>query len=249
MREKHWDCEPIVKSTGITPAYAGKTDSQPWEWWLLWDHPRVCGKNLRAQRFHLVVSGSPPRMREKRIVTVVQTLAPGITPAYAGKTFTSKMGNYTFRDHPRVCGKNQLPYSNFSFVKGSPPRMREKQRRYCKRWCWGGITPAYAGKTVFFEEQVRFDEDHPRVCGKNYMQGELDFSSAGSPPRMREKRPLMALGRELNRITPAYAGKTKSSLLNLVVVQDHPRVCGKNHFKSLISNLVAGSPPRMREKH
>ena len=81
------------------------------------------------------------------------------------------------------------------------------------------------------------------------MQGELDFSSAGSPPRMREKRPLMALGRELNRITPAYAGKTKSSLLNLVVVQDHPRVCGKNHFKSLISNLVAGSPPRMREKH
>ena len=80
------------------------------------------------------------------------------------------------------------------------------------------------------------------------MQGELDFSSAGSPPRMREKRPLMALGRELNRITPAYAGKTKSSLLNLVVVQDHPRVCGKNHFKSLISNLVAGSPPRMREK-
>ena len=133
-------------------------------------------------------------------------------------------------------------------ITGSPPRMREKP--LLQRWeiTPSGITPAYAGKTVFFEEQVRFDEDHPRVCGKNYMQGELDFSSAGSPPRMREKRPLMALGRELNRITPAYAGKTKSSLLNLVVVQDHPRVCGKNHFKSLISNLVAGSPPRMREK-
>ena len=86
-------------------------------------------------------------MREKRIVTVVQTLAPGITPAYAGKTFTSKMGNYTFRDHPRVCGKNK-----------------------------GDIVSDDAG--------------------------------AGSPPRMREKRPLMALGRELNRITPAYAGKT-----------------------------------------
>ena len=127
--------------------------------------------------------------------------------------------------------------------------MREKRIVTVVQTLAPGITPAYAGKTVFFEEQVRFDEDHPRVCGKNYMQGELDFSSAGSPPRMREKRPLMALGRELNRITPAYAGKTKSSLLNLVVVQDHPRVCGKNHFKSLISNLVAGSPPRMREKH
>ena len=126
--------------------------------------------------------------------------------------------------------------------------MREKRIVTVVQTLAPGITPAYAGKTVFFEEQVRFDEDHPRVCGKNYMQGELDFSSAGSPPRMREKRPLMALGRELNRITPAYAGKTKSSLLNLVVVQDHPRVCGKNHFKSLISNLVAGSPPRMREK-
>ena len=80
------------------------------------------------------------------------------------------------------------------------------------------------------------------------MQGELDFSSAGSPPRMREKRPLMALGRELNRITPAYAGKTKSSLLNLVVVQDHPRVCGKNKIITSKSRGRSGSPPRMREK-
>ena len=80
------------------------------------------------------------------------------------------------------------------------------------------------------------------------MQGELDFSSAGSPPRMREKRPLMALGRELNRITPAYAGKTKSSLLNLVVVQDHPRVCGKNGFSTMGMMATMGSPPRMREK-
>ena len=80
------------------------------------------------------------------------------------------------------------------------------------------------------------------------MQGELDFSSAGSPPRMREKRPLMALGRELNRITPAYAGKTKSSLLNLVVVQDHPRVCGKNFLGFRVDQSKAGSPPRMREK-
>ena len=137
-------------------------------------------------------------------------------------------------DHPRVCGKNCQNFRHTEIIRGSPPRMREKP--LLQRWeiTPSGITPAYAGKTVFFEEQVRFDEDHPRVCGKNYMQGELDFSSAGSPPRMREKRPLMALGRELNRITPAYAGKTKSSLLNLVVVQDHPRVCGKNVLMSPI---------------
>ena len=74
------------------------------------------------------------------------------------------------------------------------------------------------------------------------------MATMGSPPRMREKLKSSKIPSGCLRITPAYAGKTKSSLLNLVVVQDHPRVCGKNHFKSLISNLVAGSPPRMREK-
>ena len=30
--------------------------------------------------------------------------------------------------------------------------------------------------------------------------------------------------------------------------QDHPRVCGKNHFLSLFFYFTEGSPPRVREK-
>ena len=126
-------------------------------------------------------------MREKRIVTVVQTLAPGITPAYAGKTFTSKMGNYTFRDHPRVCGKNQLPYSNFSFVKGSPPRMREKLYFLKNKSDLTRITPAYAGKTTCRANSTSPLRDHPRVCGKNKIITSKSRGRSGSPPRMREK--------------------------------------------------------------
>ena len=126
--------------------------------------------------------------------------------------------------------------------------MREKP--LLQRWeiTPSGITPAYAGKTNCHIVISPLLKDHPRVCGKNKGDIVSDDAGAGSPPRMREKRPLMALGRELNRITPAYAGKTKSSLLNLVVVQDHPRVCGKNFLGFRVDQSKAGSPPRMREK-
>ena len=91
--------------------------------------------------------------------------------------------------------------------------------------------------------------DHPRVCGKNGFSTMGMMATMGSPPRMREKLKSSKIPSGCLRITPAYAGKTKSSLLNLVVVQDHPRVCGKNLASSTGFLYNAGSPPRMREKH
>ena len=48
------------------------------------------------------------------------------------------------------------------------------------------------------------------------------------------------------RITPAYAGKSKLPLLDYSPAWDHPRVCGEEHavHQSMTSSL--GSPPRMR---
>ena len=49
-------------------------------------------------------------------------------------------------------------------------------------------------------------------------------------------------------ITPACAGKTSSVKLSLNIIQDHPRVCGKNSFLTLGNAIGVGSPPRVREK-
>ena len=51
-----------------------------------------------------------------------------------------------------------------------------------------------------------------------------------------------------DRITPAYAGKSKGLYLHVDVTRDHPRLCGeKQYFLSLVRKYM-GSPPPMRGK-
>ena len=86
MREKpllqRWEITP----SGITPAYAGKTNCHIVISPLLKDHPRVCGKNKGDIVSDDAGAGSPPRMREKRIQGIQRHQESRITPAYAGKT-------------------------------------------------------------------------------------------------------------------------------------------------------------------
>ena len=65
---------------------------------------------------------------------------------------------------------------------------------------------------------------------------------------MRGKRDACYIGRDGDRITPAYAGKTFTKYFTASFVPDHPRVCGENmkHCCELDDEL--GSPPRMRGK-
>ena len=53
----------------------------------------------------------------------------------------------------------------------------------------------------------------------------------------------------VQRITPAYAGKTKAQYQKEDIVWDHPRVCGENCGLCLSLLILLGSPPRMRGKH
>ena len=50
-----------------------------------------------------------------------------------------------------------------------------------------GITPAYAGKTTLYLRVCEFQEDHPRVCGKDLLALRGRLLAMGSPPRMRER--------------------------------------------------------------
>ena len=90
---------------GITPAYAGKSQSPEYRCPSQGDHPRVCGEKQAAVALPQPVLGSPPRMRGKACLTLIIRLLLGITPAYAGKSTTAGRGRMPSRDHPRVCGE------------------------------------------------------------------------------------------------------------------------------------------------
>ena len=87
MRGKVWKWENFLRSTRITPAYAGKSDAAGTGFPGLQDHPRLCGEKLIDQQLIDQRLGSPPPMRGKETDGLFCDICSGITPAYAGKSF------------------------------------------------------------------------------------------------------------------------------------------------------------------
>ena len=75
--------------------------------------------------------------------------------------------------------------------------------------------------------------DHPRVCGEKARLCATPHNAGGSPPRMRGKAGSHAHAHDKRRITPAYAGKSGSSGVCLIMARDHPRVCGEKVLEML----------------
>ena len=90
--------------------------------------------------------------------------------------------------------------------------------------------------------------DHPRACGENSLVSEIEHGALGSPPRMRGKLAAKDRLKAAERITPAHAGKTIKQVYSPFENADHPRACGENKYAEILTNLDAGSPPRMRGK-
>ena len=111
-----------------------------------------------------------------------------------------------------------------------------------------GITPAYAGKRRFDVSKRRHVKDHPRVCGEKSFHIVFNFSTLGSPPRMRGKVGYILASISIRGITPAYAGKRNRRFPDLLSIWDHPRVCGEKYTKPGSMARKRGSPPRMRGK-
>ena len=134
----------------ITPADAGKTGVYLAEAIGIRDHPRGCGENQRRLAVYCDSTGSPPRMRGKQVSVATTGIAIRITPADAGKTRMFPAHTGQVGDHPRGCGEN---FANHNFLPpktGSPPRMRGKHQHLYRLMRALRITPADAGKTVYY---------------------------------------------------------------------------------------------------
>ena len=70
---------------------------------------------------------------------------------------------------------------------GSPPPMRGKDTLRTCDCAAIGITPAYAGKSLFCTCIQMCSEDHPRLCGEKISPPRGSLAFLGSPPPMRGK--------------------------------------------------------------
>ena len=108
MRGKVSSSSMEKPDSGITPAYAGKSEGCRWTWSCDGDHPRVCGEKFPVASRRKSVLGSPPHMRGKAECQDLREFQLGITPAYAGKSEGGQEHRSLDRDHPRVCGEKAI---------------------------------------------------------------------------------------------------------------------------------------------
>ena len=87
MRGKVHRFGNVKDQVGITPAYAGKRQQAHMSRTLQRDHPRLCGEKSGSNSSLSKSMGSPPPMRGKDKKSPQWYTIPGITPAYAGKSW------------------------------------------------------------------------------------------------------------------------------------------------------------------
>ena len=195
-----------------------------------------------------MAGGSPPRVRGKATKSEKLRRDMRITPACAGKRYTSETNRLTMWDHPRVCGEKADKRVHAPAAAGSPPRVRGKADAVADVVQAIRITPACAGKRVVYQPRRKPRRDHPRVCGEK-LDTKMDKSGGtGSPPRVRGKGSVTTMMTAQSRITPACAGKRPSDRLVSYSDRDHPRVCGEKRHVLGFEHGDVGSPPRVRGK-
>ena len=159
----------------------------------------------------------------------------GLIPACTGKTLSRRTAQRASSAHPRMCGENQgLTWQQLPTA-GSSPHVRGKPRDGTRVDHLGGLIPACTGKTSQRARRWSESRAHPRVCGENPIAGPSYVRCWGSSPRVRGKP--SAASQEYRRmgLIPACAGKTSPVELELVGKPAHPRVCGENSSRLILT--------------
>ena len=186
------------------------------------------GEKLGRMAVAISVIGSPPHGRGKVLCSVFGVLPHRITPAWAGKSSSTRtrlpirwdhprMGgekpphwwrSSITEDHPRMGGEKPLSNVVCSTFSGSPPHGRGKVS-FCHAAGFGlWITPAWAGKSGHCHRGTGGSWDHPRIGGEKDDYDSSGKELQGSPPHGRGKGTSMCVKFVYLRITPAWAGKS-----------------------------------------
>ena len=149
---------------------------------------------------------------------------------------------------PRGRGKGFLAMMVMVPSLGLPPRRRGKCVQADSAGAWAGITPAWAGKSLFCFTAAVPIQDHPRMGGEKMLLLPLVDTRTGSPPHRRGKGRHVCGIKVVAGITPAWAGKSPEFRLPYLQSEDHPRVGGEKPSVCTTVRVCIGSPPRWRGK-
>ena len=212
----------------LTPAWAGKTALAGHRSGGASTHPRVGGEDGGVRAWGVSTGDSPPRGRGRRFAACESVGAPRLTPAWAGKTRHDPRRRGIQPTHPRVGGEDRFTSQPDAIHDDSPPRGRGRPPGARRRPRGGRLTPAWAGKTCCTTCRRRAPTTHPRVGGEDRNTTGGSTLCSDSPPRGRGRRHPPVRAPPGDRLTPAWAGKTRTPPRRAWVPATHPRVGGED---------------------
>ena len=176
----------------------------------------------------MIVTGSSPLTRGKRLAARSGYDPGGLIPAHAGKTRSRICSESAPAAHPRSRGENISRSKLDTSLIGSSPLTRGKRPPGSPRPQLPRLIPAHAGKTVQQRRGGKFGGAHPRSRGENLPGTRNSPPSRGSSPLTRGKRPPGSPRPQLPRLIPAHAGKTVQQRRGGKFGGAHPRSRGEN---------------------
>ena len=186
----------------------------------------MCGADAHNIPSEARGEGSPPRVRSRPSVDLLQIFVGGITSACAEQTADGLRSRIPHGDHLRVCGADLLAPIIEDDYPGSPPRVRSRPDTQKVRIDSLGITSACAEQTYSVGWSDWVEWDHLRVCGADASAKTVTPGRWGSPPRVRSRPHLITKPSAMVRITSACAEQTVGVSGYVAHKGDHLRVCG-----------------------
>ncbi len=211
--------------------------------------PRACGEHLPNLTTRLNPSGSAPRVRGTQAKSQPERRDWRFSPARAGNTCAGCRYEPVKAVQPRACGEHQIAGSVIDTNNGSAPRVRGTRTPSRKDGNSCRFSPARAGNTLALVTRWLIEPVQPRACGEHCDAVTEDFQDAGSAPRVRGTRRPSAHMKQIVRFSPARAGNTIASTLQMLGIPVQPRACGEHDRVALVIGKGNGSAPRVRGTH
>ena len=204
------------------------------------------GEDVFREVYDRVQPGSPPHARGRRHGMLDLKNNLRLTPACAGKTGRVWAPRRRNQAHPRMRGEDVWAAYSASPGEGSPPHARGRLIVVIPGTVRVRLTPACAGKTYSRNSRNCPSTAHPRMRGEDGGLGCIDGGFEGSPPHARGRRRQGPGGRNDERLTPACAGKTRTSPPWQSFSPAHPRMRGEDRRFREPVEFREGSPPHAR---
>ena len=237
---------PVIRCSGLIPAFAGNTIGSGTTRFVLWAHPRIRGEHTLLKPLYRFGEGSSPHSRGTRGHGADAVQDTGLIPAFAGNTFTSIRRQRRSRAHPRIRGEHVTPEGGLIVDPGSSPHSRGTRRGGRRGRCGRGLIPAFAGNTSFVCARRLTTTAHPRIRGE-HTTVEVDVRTCeGSSPHSRGTLVFHVKQSSPGGLIPAFAGNTGRRGRCGRTAGAHPRIRGEHPLSWWRCQPLLGSSPHSR---